>query len=56
MKKFFTIIVYFFLFTTNVYAEVVVNSDEIESEVFSTLTTDSVNHFIDDINNYITET
>ncbi|WIW71689.1 stage III sporulation protein AE [Anaerosinus gibii] len=56
MKKFFTIILYFFLFTTNVYAEEVVNRDEIEAEVFSTLSTDAVNHFIDDINKDLTVT
>lgn len=57
MKKVFTIMIYVFLLTTHVYAqEEVVNQEEIEREVFSTLSTDAVNHFIDDINKDLTVT
>ena len=57
MKKIFILIISLVVLTTSAWAqeqEESTNRDAITGEIFATLSTDAVNHFIDDINKDLT--
>ena len=57
MKNFFILIISLVVLTTSAWAqeqEESINRDAITGEIFATLSTDAVNHFIDDINKDLT--
>ena len=57
MKKIFILIISLVVLTTSAWAqeqEESINRDAITGEIFATLSTDAVNHFIDDINKDLT--
>ncbi len=57
MKKFFILIISLVVLTASAWAqeqEESINRDAITGEIFATLSTDAVNHFIDDINKDLT--